>query len=73
MNMNQKTQTKIESGMVSVPSEMLKTILEELRSLRNEVMFLFPQEGLEDYSNPARIKTSYQKATKQYTPTALWK
>jgi hypothetical protein len=53
---------------------MLKAILEEIRLLRNEIMFLFPQENLEEYAHPVRIKRSYQKAIKQHPPVSLaWK
>ena len=51
----------------------LQVILEELRLLRNEIMFLFPQEDLEDYAHPDRIHRSYQKAIKKYPPVSLWK
>ena len=51
----------------------LQAILEELRLLRNEVMFLFPQEDLEDYAHPERIRNYYQKAIKKYPPALLWK
>ena len=50
--------------------EVLQAILQELRLLRNEVMLLFPQDRLEDYAHPTRIKRSYQKALKQYPPAS---
>lgn len=51
----------------------LQIILEELRLLRNEVMLLLPQEDLEAYTHPERIKSSYQKAIKKYPPALSWK
>lgn len=53
--------------------KILETILEELRLLRNEVMLLLPQEDLEEYAHPNRIRSSYQKATRKYPPASLWK
>lgn len=69
--MNQKTRIKSEAEIES--PIMLQTILEELRLLRNEVMFLLPHEDLEDYANPERIRRSYQKAIKKYPPVSLWR
>ena len=66
-----KTQTKNKTGNVVVPFKILETILEELRSLRNEVKFLFPQESVEDFNNPEEIKNSYKKAIKEYPPVSL--
>ena len=42
--------------------QLLKTILNEIRLLRNEVLFLLPQDDLENYANPSRIQDSYEKA-----------
>lgn len=67
------TRTKTKSGFVSVPYEIIQDILEELRLLRKEVLFLFPQEDLEDYVHQDRIRDSYQKAIKKYPPISLWK
>lgn len=49
-------------------SKVLKSILEELRLLREEVKLLLPQEELDDYSNPKEIKKAYQKAIKKHHP-----
>lgn len=55
-------------------SIILKAILKEIRLLRNEVLFLFPQENLEEYAHPARVKRFYEKAIKQHPPVSLaWK
>ena len=43
-------------------------ILEEIKLLREQVMLLLPQEDLDDYAHPRRIKKSYDKAVKQYPP-----
>jgi hypothetical protein len=51
----------------------MRTILEELRLLRKEVMLLLPQDDLKDYSHPDRINRSYQKAIKKHTPVSSWK
>lgn len=68
--MNQKLHRKSQQGERE-HSNMLQTILEELRLLRKEVMILLPQEDLEDYANPDRIKHSYQRAIKKYPPVSL--
>jgi len=68
------TQIKTKSEKITVSSEMMQSVLEELRLLRQEVLLLFPQEDLEDYAHPDRIRKSYQKATKEYPPASLlWK
>lgn len=56
-----------------VPPQILQSILEELRLLRGKVELLLPQEDLEGYANPERIKRSYQKAIKKYPPDYSWK
>ena len=68
--MPQKTQIK---NRESITSNEIQKILEELRLLRQEVRLLLPQEDLEDYADPERIKRSYQKAIKQYPPVSKWK
>ena len=55
-------------------SEMLRAILQELRLLRNDVLLLFPQDRLEDYAHPDRIKRSYENAVRERPPASLsWK
>ena len=51
----------------------LRAILEELRLLRNEVMLLLPQEDIDEYAHPERIKSSFQKAIRKYSPAPAWK
>lgn len=53
------------------PTDVLQKIYEELRLLRNELMFLFPQEDLKEFRHPERIKRSYQRATKEHPPVSL--
>jgi len=49
-------------------SKVLKSILEELRLLREEIKLLLPQEDLEGYTNSKEIKQAYQKAIKKHPP-----
>ncbi len=43
-------------------------ILDEIKLLREQVLLLLPQEDLNDYAHPQRIKKTYAKAIKQYPP-----
>ena len=54
-------------------SKVLKAILDELRLLRQEISLVLPQENLDEYAHPRRIKRSYQKALKRYPPAAAWR
>ncbi len=36
--------------------DLLQIILEEVRTLRDEVRLIMPEETLEEYAHPARIK-----------------
>lgn len=54
-----------------VPTDILHRIYEELHLLRKEVMFLFPQEELEEFQHSERIKRSYQRAIKEHPPVSL--
>jgi len=46
----------------------IKTVLDELRLLRQQVALLLPQDELKHYVNARRIQRSYQKAIKEYPP-----
>ena len=70
--MVQTTQVKIKSEAIKIPSKIIEDILEELRLLRNEVRLLLPQEELEEYTHPDRIRRSYQKAIKSFPPVAIY-
>ncbi len=69
--MVQTTQVKIKSDTTKIPPKIIEAIFEELRLLRNEVGLLLPQEELEEYTHPDRIRRSYQKAIKKYPPVSL--
>lgn len=66
--MNIKTKEKSKTRMTQVPCNVLEEILKEMRLLRSEVMFLSPQEDLENYKHADRIKESYKKAIRSYPP-----
>lgn len=51
-------------------SNVLKAILTEIRLLRQELNLILPQDDLETYENPERIRRSYQNAIKKYSPYA---
>jgi len=53
--------------------EMLRKILEEVRSLRKDFLFFLPSENLEGYAHPHRIARSYQKAIKHHPPLTSWR
>ena len=65
--MNTAVKTKSEIA----PQEILQKILEEIRLLRGEVSTLLPQDDLDNYANPSRIRNSYSEAIKKYPPVAL--
>lgn len=52
----------------SSAGDILKTILDEVRLLRDEIRLVLPYEDLNEYAHPNRIKRSYQKAVKRYPP-----
>jgi len=45
---------------------MVKAIFEELKLLRKELFFVLPQDDLENYSHPEKIRASYKKAIKNH-------
>lgn len=59
------TKRKIDSGNTS---KLIQTILEEIRLLRQEIVFLIPREDLQEYAHPTRILNSYRRAIKKYPP-----
>lgn len=71
VNYNIRTKIRDREYKQSVPADLLRSILEEIRLLRNEVSLLFPYENLEDYAHPRRLKQSYEKAIKQYPPISV--
>ena len=50
---------------------LLKTVLKEIRLLRQEFFLLFPSEDILDYKHPDRIVESYKDAVKEYPPMSL--
>ena len=70
---NTKLLTKDKTSAAAT-NELLGMVIEELRLLRSEVGFLFPQEDLAGYAHPRRIKQSYEKALKKYPPvSSVWR
>ena len=53
-----------------MPSLLVKAIFEELKLLRKELSFVLPQDDLENYSHPEKIRASYEKAIKNHPPAA---
>ena len=49
----------------------LKTVLKEIRLLRQDFWLLFPTEDLKEYKHPERIMNAYHNATQQYPPLSL--
>ena len=46
--------------------QTMDAILEEIKLLRNEISILLPQDNLDDYANPERIKASYEDALREH-------
>ena len=53
--------------------DLLRSVLAEIRMLRNELSFLIPSEDINEYAHAGRIKKSYAKALKQYPPALTWR
>ena len=66
--MNQQVQSSMKN---TTSAKLLQTILEEVKLLRSEVSLLLPEDDLKDYSYPARVKRSYEKALKRYPPVKI--
>lgn len=52
-----------------ISADILEKILKGVSMLRKEVSLLLPQEDVEDFVHPERIKQSYRHAIKEYPPT----
>ena len=68
--MNNKT---LEREFSRVDPRVLQKILKEIRSLRHDLLFFLPPDALNEYTDPRRIKHSYQKAIRRYPPASIWK
>ena len=62
VNCMNKSQITDNTQTITELTRIFNDILEELHLIRNEVMFLLPQDDLEDYNSPERIKNSYNQA-----------
>lgn len=51
-----------------LPIDLARAIFEEIKLLRQEISLILPQDDLNKYQNPEKIKSSYQKALKMYPP-----
>ena len=51
--------------------DLLQMILEEVRTLRDEVRFIIPEEGLEGYAHPARIKKALKNTLQEWKTGAI--
>lgn len=65
-------QTKSGIQLNTSTTQILQTIFEDVRALRQELFFLLPQEKLSDYASPHCLKKAYRKALKRYPPQE-WK
>ncbi len=70
--MTQQTVIKTKNAKSVEINQVLNALLKEMRRLRQSIDFILPQEDINDYANPERIKRSYQKALKKYSPV-IWK
>lgn len=65
--MNHLKTTKMTARTNSSRSRpTLETVMREIRTLRDTVLFLMPQENIADYAHADRVKRSYRNALKQY-------
>ena len=67
------TQTTQNKNHFTMPLDLAQAMFQEIRLLREEVSLMLPQDDLEKYQNPEKIKKSYQKALESYPPATLWK
>lgn len=68
--LTKKTISPKSNATIEMPSLMVKAIFEELKLLRKELSFVLPQDNLEDYSHPEKIRSSYERAMKNHPPVA---
>jgi len=59
-------QVKIKQEKRVASSSVSRMLLQEIRMLRHELSLLIPEDRLEDYAHPERIKNSFQNALKKY-------
>ena len=52
-------------------THILPVILKEVRLLRKQVALLLPQENIDEYAHPDRIRRFYDKAIKQFPPVKV--
>lgn len=51
-------------GTITVSAKIVKDILDEIRLMRNEITLLLPNEDLEGYAHPDRIKHSLENSSR---------
>lgn len=61
-------ETRVKSNKQAYAEKKLDVILKELRFLRHDIFMLLPQERLDEYAHPKKIRSAYLRAIKQYTP-----
>ncbi|MBM4177445.1 hypothetical protein FJ208_01425 [Candidatus Gribaldobacteria bacterium] len=66
----EKTISQNSTTTINMPSPIIKAIFEELKLLRKEIACLLPQDELKNYSRPEKIRSAYNKAIKDYPPSA---
>ncbi|KKR31855.1 MAG: hypothetical protein UT65_C0015G0017 [Parcubacteria group bacterium GW2011_GWF2_39_8b] len=54
---------------VKKQKNLLQHIFNEIRLLRSEVTLFMPDENLNGYAHPSRIKKSFERALRQYPRT----
>ena len=54
---------------VKKQKNLLQHIFNEIRLLRSEVTLFMPDENLNWYAHPSRIKKSFERALRQYPRT----
>ena len=67
----QTTETKTSFKQKKRAELSLKTVLKEIRLLRQDFWLLFPTEDLKEYKHSERIMNAYHNAIKKYPPLSL--